>query len=267
MTEGVFPPIVADVLILLSVALGIIALIAAALVLSTQKQLRSDVRKIAALERELAQLKREVAKLTAALAEGPAPVSEQPAQAPPGAKAAPEPVPVPSAGPALTPEERARQVNAAAQPSKGKQSARPQEVWAPLLMDFNSLAASMQVPRADEACEAFIANYHLQMLRTSPHKVQGNDGHLVPQYEVTETLADCTYWGWRLPDNLGRAVVLPNPLLGCDQTFYEEKGLKETFASNYEKGSYKTVEVKLPAMFRIEEGRWLIDQPGVIKVK
>ena len=272
MAEGVFPPIVADVLILLSVALGVIALIVAAGVASLQKQMRDDVKKIAVLERDVAKLKRQVAGLLAAQSGAePHPSAEQgtprAAAAVPRptreAQAAGTPQPAAPAQPAanapMTPAER--QARAAQQP------ARPQNVWTPMLMDYNSLAASMQVPRADEACQAFIDIHHIQMLRTTPHKVQGTDGHLVPQYETTDNFQECTYWGWHLPDDHTRAVVLPNPYLGCTPDLYEEKGYKETFASNYESGDYKQVEVKLPAMFRIEGARWVIDQPGVIKVK
>ena len=263
MAEGVFPPIVADVLILLSVALGVIALIMAAGVASLQKQMRDDVKKIVGLEHDVAKLKRQVAGLQAA--QGEAGSAKEPHHADHGTPPQGEPhgasqaLGGAQAAAPLTPAER--QARAAQQP------ARPQNVWTPMLMDYNSLAASMQVPRADEACQAFIDIHHIQMLRTAPHKVQGTDGHLVPQYETTDNFQECTYWGWHLPDDHTRAVVLPNPYLGCTPDLYEEKGYKETFASNYESGDYKQVEVKLPAMFRIEGNRWVIDQPGVIKVK
>ena len=162
MAEGVFPPIVADVLILLSVALGVIALIMAAGVASLQKQMRDDVKKIVGLEHDVAKLKRQVAGLQAA--QGEAGSAKEPHHADHGTPPQGEPhgasqaLGGAQAAAPLTPAER--QARAAQQP------ARPQNVWTPMLMDYNSLAASMQVPRADEACQAFIDIHHIQMLPT-----------------------------------------------------------------------------------------------------
>lgn len=236
MLAGVFPPIAADLLILLSVALGIIALIGAAWVISQQRQIHEDVQKIAGLEMAVHKLQKEVEALQH--------------QVQPPKAAAPAPAPAPQA-PGGTPL---------------SQPMRAQQPWAAMLQDYNSLAASMKAPRAEEACTAFVAKYHIQLLTTTEHKVQGTDGKLVPQFVLAVTLNDSTYWGWVLPGQPEKAVVVPNPLHGYDQQLQEEGGMKETFASNYETGSYTELTVKLPAEFRIADKTWLIQQPGVLRV-
>lgn len=235
MLAGVFPPIAADVLILLSVALGIMALIGAAWVISQQRQIHEDVQKIAGLEMAVHKLQKEVKALQQqSRPQKMAPASAPEPQAPVGAPLS-QPMSV-------------------------------QQPWAAMLQDYNSLAASMKAPRAEEACKAFVAKYHIQLLTTTEHKVQGTDGKLVPQFVMAVTLNDSTYWGWALPGQPDMAVVVPNPLHGYDQQLHEEGGMKETFASNYETGSYTELTVKLPAEFRIADQTWLIQQPGVLRV-
>ena len=57
------------------------------------------------------------------------------------------------------------------------------------------------------------------------------------------------------------------PLVEYNEELHSHKGMKETFASNYEKGSFKQLQVKLPAQFTQRLGAWKIVQPGVIKVQ
>lgn len=235
MEQGIFPPIVADVLIVLSIAVSIIALIGAALAITAQKSARDKLHRVDELEEEIRNLKEELAA--------------QPQQGKGGAPGKPADPPLRKAAPDAAELSAARQI------------------WQDFVDDYNSLAASMNVPRADEACGAFIANYKAQILRLGDARAQAASGQDDPVFVQADDVKTSGYWAWPLPGATNRFVVVPNPLHGYTQELHEKGGMKETFASNYETGEFKLISVKIPAVFRQDKKIWKIDQPGVIRLK
>lgn len=136
-------------------------------------------------------------------------------------------------------------------------------LWQAFVEDYNSLASSMDVPKAEEACEAFIKTHGLKMLVCIDHAAEFA-GTTAPKYVPVDQIGASTYWAYNI-EGTSYAVV-PNPLVPYGERMHTEGGMKETFASNYKDGSYTSVIVKLPALFKNENGNWKIAQPGVIKV-
>lgn len=219
-----FPPLVADVLIILTGVISLIALVSAAYCGSILIHGRKQVAKIAALEDGLKKTQQALDALLAQEKEKTAPKR-------------------PAAAPTETPP-----------------------VWQAFLADYNSLAVSMDVPKADQACEAFARNYGLDLLICVDHASEEN-GQAAPKFAPVEQIAASQYWAWLLPDQTEDYIVVPNPLHPYDQKLHTEGGMKETFASNYEQGEYHMIHVKLPAQFHKKEGKWKVIQPGVIQVK
>ena len=233
-----FPPLVAGVLIVLIGVLSVVSLVGVAYNWSVIISGRKQFNKIAELEKEVAALKQDVKVLKARLsAEATA------AQAEAEAKEA---------------EQALEQEAILAEKQK--------EVWHAFLADYNNLAASMDVPKAQQACEAFVKTNELEVFVCTDHAAQEN-GQVMPQFAAVEDIAQSTYWAWPVPEAVGAYIVVPNPLHPYDQQLHNEGGMKETFASNYEQGECREIQVRLPAKFQKRNGQWKIIQPGVIRIK
>ena len=221
---ALFPPLVADVLLILTGVISIVALVSAAYGWSIIINGRKEVDKIVMLEDELKKTQHELSALSMRLKENSRPEKTVtiPTEVPP--------------------------------------------VWQAFLADYNSLAISMDVPKADQACDAFARNYGLTLLICVDHAAQEN-GQTVPKFAPVEQIMASQYWVWQLPEKTDEYIAVPNPLHPYDQQLHAEGGMKETFASNYEQGSYHTIHVKLPARFQKKDGAWKISQPGVIQVR
>lgn len=228
-----FPPLVAQVMLVLVGVIGVVSLVVGAYNWSTLISGRSQFRKIEVLEQDVAKLQREIKTLNDRLAE-----CERKMAAPKET----EPVPA------------------------GPQAAEPEELWSEFVSDYNSLAASMDVPKALHACATFAETYRLSFLICVDHAAREN-GQIAPKFTAVDQLEQSTYWCWPVPDTIGAFVVVPNPLNAYDEDLHNEGGMKETFASNYESGCCKEIRVRLPAKFQQQGGNWKIIQPGVIKVK
>ncbi|MBQ1868435.1 hypothetical protein [Selenomonas sp.] len=227
-----FPPLVAQVMLVLVGVIGIVSLVVGAYNSSILISGRRQFLKIEVLEQNIAKLQQEIKELKSK--QLPVEESQPVAIVPP----APDPL----------------------------ESTGSDEVWADFLNDYNNLAASMDVPKAPQACETFAGTYQLSFLICIDHASQEN-GVVLPKFAEVKQLAESTYWAWPVPDTGGAYVVVPNPLHAYDEKLHTEGGMKETFASNYEAGSCKEIKVRLPAKFQNRNGNWKIIQPGVIKVK
>ena len=227
-----FPPLVAQVMLVLVGVIGIVSLVVGAYNWSTLISGRKQFLKIEVLEQDIAKLQRELKELKS---------KQQPVEAPqPVTIMPPTPDPLESTG--------------------------ADEVWADFLNDYNNLAASMDVPKAPQACETFAGTHQLTFLICLDHAAQEN-GMVSPKFAEVHQLTESTYWAWPVPETGGAFVVVPNPLHPYDEKLHTEGGMKETFASNYEAGTCKEIKVRLPAKFQNRKGTWKIIQPGVIKVK
>ena len=234
MEAGLFPPLVASVLIILVGAISMVALVGLAYNYSFIISARTKISRIEELEHEVKALQRDIKELKERAAKKSAPEFAVPD------KVAAKPVPA---------EERKLK----------------QEVWQGLVDDYNNLANIMNVPRAAEACENFVRNNKLQMFICK--EPQAADGGQTPVYETVDTVDISRYWAWPVTGQPDDFIVMPNPLIEYNEELHNKGGMKETFASNYETGSFRHVQVKLPAYFTQRQGNWKIVQPGVIRVK
>jgi len=135
--------------------------------------------------------------------------------------------------------------------------------WQAMVDDFNVLAANMNQPRYKQACERFVEKYHLALLAF----VEIDKMTEQPKFVVIGDILQSNLWAMTVPDGPGKYAVVPNPIKAYNREAHEHHGMKETFASNYENGAvYSGYQVKLPAMFKAVLGNWRIDRPGVIRL-
>lgn len=245
---GIFSPMVGDILTLFAFVVSVLALVAAAYALSTVRQKAAEVDKVYALEAEVKKLRRQLESLRGAqTAEQVAAITA--AAGVPSGKGAPE---------------------RAASGAKAADGGQPEAeaVWSRFVTDYNNLSASMDVPRAEEACQAFVDNYQLRLLRCTDHDaVDETTGDHAPKFTLAP-FSISAFWAWQVPEDKGHFVVVPNPLRVYGERAHAEGGMKETFASNYEAGrEYHRIQVRLPALLRKDSNGWHIEQPGVICLK
>lgn len=224
---ALFSPLASGVLLVLAVVLGVLSLVAAAYSWSAILSSRSRLDKIDTLEQELRKLRQDVKVLQSNLA--------------------------------------GLQLQAA--PAAGEpEKERP--VWQDFIDDYNSLAISMNVPKAEEACEAFLRAYGLSLLVCVNPAAQEDSGRRTgPKFSEVDQLPTSTLWAWPIPEQAGAYAIVPNPLIPYGANLHNKGGMKETFASNYEQGEYRSIQVRLPALFHQQDHHWKIEQPGVIRLK
>ena len=145
-----------------------------------------------------------------------------------------------------------------------KEPAEDKEPWQAMVEEFNTLAGNVNQPRFGQACERFIEKYHLALLAFTEMDTLTDQ----PKYVVVDDFAQSVLWAMTIEgEGPGKYAVVPNVLRAYTRDAHEHQGMKETFASNYEKGgSYSGYQVKLPAMFKAVLGNWRIDRPGVIRL-
>ncbi|SHK37098.1 hypothetical protein SAMN05216582_1031 [Selenomonas ruminantium] len=241
MEPALFSPMMADMILILVGAVSIVALIGTAYNYSIIISRRDKILKIEQLERDLKLLQQEIRELKNGA------VKIRRGEAAPAAEA--------GASAAADTQKRTP-------PEKKMQP----EVWRKFVDDYNNLANSMNVPRAAEACDNFVKSHKLTLLVcVVSGPASANGGSL--SYETVEQVAGSNYWAWNVAGQPEDFVVVPNPLVPYDEKLHQAGGMKETFASNYETGSFKQIQVKLPACFTRKAGSWKIVQPGVIRLK
>ncbi|SFT85333.1 hypothetical protein SAMN02910356_02427 [Selenomonas sp. GACV-9] len=233
-----FPPLVAGVLIVLIGVLSVVSLVGVAYNWSVIISGRSQFNKIADLEKEVASLKQDIKVLKSRLSAEEA---------------------------ALQAQQEAKSAEQALE-KEAELAETQHEVWHAFLVDYNNLAASMDVPKAQQACETFVQANALEPFICIDHAAQEN-GQIMPKFAAAADVAQSTYWAWPVPEAVGAYIVVPNPLHPYDQKLHTEGGMKETFASNYEQGEFHDVQVRLPAKFQKRNDQWKIIQPGVIRMK
>ena len=136
--------------------------------------------------------------------------------------------------------------------------------WQDMVDEFNALAGNMNQPRFGQACERFVEKYHLALLAFAEMDSLTDQ----PKFVVVDEFAKSCLWAMTIEGaGPGKYAVVPNPIRPYSSDMHEHQGMKETFASNYEKSSnYSTYQVKLPAVFKAVLGNWRIDRPGVIRL-
>lgn len=124
--------------------------------------------------------------------------------------------------------------------------------------EFNLLAASMSVPKQLQACEKFVKDHGLKMIR------YGGMMHFLPAMDVDES----NYWAWKIPEQKNLYAVVPNPMKPCDRDVYERGGMNTIFESNYGDGAYARYIVVNPAMFTANDADvWQLQTAGELKLQ
>ena len=246
---GILPPVFRDVLIILCIVLGVLLLFAVAYLWTVMQQAKDQTGQIKRLNEDLKAVTTELRTLQAILMPEEFGKGKQ-------EEAEPEVEPVLSFP----------------QPEEGKPVSVKRTVWQDFVDDFNSLARSMDIPKADVACKNFVGLHQLILLKCLfPSSSDGRHSEMPPKFAREKNIADGVYWAWPIPEEEGRFAAVPRPDMDYDEKLYRQGGLKETFASNFENGDrgvvYHHVEVKLPAIFVNKNGNWHIEQPGLIRLE
>ena len=132
----------------------------------------------------------------------------------------------------------------------------PQDPWMDFVADFNTLAEEMVKPGQLTRCEKFVREKKLRAL------TYGGAMTFRPAIDVR----DSSYWAFKLSGD--EFAVVPNPMNPCDEEMHEQGGMKEIFALNYQRGTYKKYSVKLPAIFTHDPERgWMLKNPGVVNLE
>ncbi len=243
--DGVLPPVLRDVVVILCMVLSVLLLIAVAVLWTAQHGMREKVARCSKLEGDLKAVTTELRELQSVL------------------------MPERSKSDMEEEEEGDPVLSVPESPVKNPPPVK-RSVWQNFVDDFNSLARSMDIPKAEIACENFVALHKLVLLTCLSHGgFDGKGNEMEPAFSLERSVKASTYWAWPLPDEQGRYAVVPNPILRYDDKLHREGGMKETFASNFENETAATfchVEVKLPAIFTNRSGKWKVEQPGLIRL-
>lgn len=241
MEAGLFPPMIAHVVLILVGAISVVALVGIAYNYSIIIGNRGRMAKVDELEQEVKSLQREMKEIRERV--NKAQLKDA--------------VPIDKGVPVSA-------VNVA-KPAADERQLK-QEVWQKFVDDYNNLANSMNVPKAAEACENFVRTnkVHLLICVGPADPLTGDN---TPVYAPVDKVEESNYWAWDVPGQPEDFAVVPNPMVEYTEDLHHHGGMKETFASNFEKASCKQIQVKLPAHFTQRLGAWKIVQPGVIRVK
>ncbi|MCR5758281.1 MAG: hypothetical protein K6F95_10305 [Selenomonas sp.] len=239
MEAGLFPPMAANVLLILVGAISMVALVGIAYTYSIAASNRRQIARIEDIEHTIKVLQQDIRDLQRKMGED-------------------------RKGEGRQADESSAKVRPNSPIADTGRGNLKQEIWQGFVDDYNNLANSMNVPKAEEACDNFVHNNRVKLLICITRQ---EEGERTPVYEMVNSVGDSKYWAWNLPGQPEDFIVVPNPLQEYDEELHHQGGMKETFASNYETGRFKQVQVKLPAHFTLRQGKWKIIQPGVIRVK
>lgn len=165
--QGILPPIMTDMLLMLNLVLSVILMFAVAYLLMTRQQ-NDKIRKI---NDRLKKISNELKLLDGKIRDmkPPRKVDSVPAAEPFG----------------INPNEPREEMSE----SSG--------VWRRFVEDYNHIAASMQVPGQLKACQKFVEDNGLRLLQYSGMM------NFTPALDVEES----GYWLWKFPDSNQYAVV------------------------------------------------------------
>ena len=230
MEEPVLSPLLSSALNFLSLAFSVVLLFITAYLWSSNRNKTEELKRIQA---ELRKVKKTVSTLQDRIGElrGPTIVAD-----------VPEPEPF---GLDLS-EPRLEKITPLA----------PQEPWIPFVDDYNKLAVEMKKVGQLLKCEKFVREKKLRILN------YGGSLTFRPAIDVK----DSGFWAFKCFGD--EYAVVPNPMNPCDEDLHENGGIKESFALNYEDGTYKKYFVKLPAIFVQDELKgWTLKNPGVVNLE
>ena len=177
---------------------------------------------------------------------------------------APEPRPVPEPASVSVPE--LRSVPEPEERAEPDAISEDKPIWQDFLDDYHALREKFSPAYSEELCQPFVDQYKLRLLICSDHAAVEN-GKAVPQFEEVRELYGAPYWAYGIPGLSNNYAVVPSPMFPYDRIMHEQGGMKETFAARYEAGkSYDRLIVDMPAIFSLQQDKWHIEQPGLLKL-
>lgn len=225
------PTMILHVLSMFGLVLSVILLFAAAYVIISLRQIKKRLKKVNKLETDVKAITNEVHSLRAMRA---------------------------SENPVAVPKE-------AAEIADGPNI--ESSLWMPFIEKYNELSAQQGSADSKENLSQFAADNNIAALDCIDHDAKENN-RPAPKFIAAKSALDGNFWAWQIPTTNGRFVIVPNPSKPYTENLHFEGGMKETFASNYEKNiEYKKLDVKLPAIFKNENDNWIIEQPGLIRLE
>ena len=231
---GIMSPLLSDSLTLLSIVLSIILLIALSYIWSIQRQDRDDIAKLSNTVKNLSKKLKDIETLQ--IEKNSSKETEK-----------------------ISKDISVKVDNEPKTETKNfitNQVQIPRNLWADFLESYNHIAESMAVPGQLKACENFVNENNLKIL------VYNGSMNFVAASDVKES----RFWAWKIEES-NKFAVVPNPMIKYDEDLHSHSGMKETFASNYENGSYTKYFAELPAILSCDENNnWKILEPGVIKL-
>ena len=268
--DGMLPPVLRDVMVVLALVLAVLLLIAVAVLWSMQHHYRARLAVLDRLTNDMKAVTAELRSLQSLIL--PPSLDDLPIELPKEPEP-PEPQKVPPPElPKETPKETEPVLSSPEpEPQEKEPTTVKRSVWQGFVDDFNNLAQSVDVPKADVACENFAGLQKLVLLDCIAHSgaaIKGSQAE--PIFAVEKSVKGSVYWAWPIPKEKDRYAVVPNPIISYDDNLHREGGMKETFASNFENGAasvYRHVSVKFPAIFKKEGEKWKIEQPGLIRLE
>lgn len=129
--------------------------------------------------------------------------------------------------------------------------------WESFIENYNHIAKSMAVPGQLKACENFVTENNLTIL------ICGAKADFV----LASSVAESRVWAWKM-EGSDKYIVVPNPMIAYDEELHIHGGMKNIFKSNYESGIYGTYFVEKPAIFSCnDKNKWKILELGVVKLE
>ena len=119
------------------------------------------------------------------------------------------------------------------EPKKDPTPKKQGNPWDDFLADYNLLAASLDGPQGQEACDRFFALHQLKGLICLDPAAQEN-GKPAPKFVEVAQAAKSAYWALAIGEGDKQFAIVPNPVKGYTKNLHEKGGMKETFASNFE---------------------------------
>ena len=229
---SILPPIVADVLLILSIALGIILLVAFSYLWSARRQDREDIEKLMANMKDLS---KKIKDLETSMNEtsDSKKVEELPEVEPFGIA-----------------------IDKKTESDKHNEE-KTQQPWDSFIEDYNHIAKSMAVPGQLKACENFVKENGLKILIYDVNI----------KFIAAKNVSESRFWAWTM-EGSNEYIVVPNPMITYDEELHNQPGMQKTFETNYENGKYNTYYVKNPAIFICnDKNEWQILELGILKLE
>ena len=226
----ILSPILSTILLFLSIALGVILLIAFAYLWSMQKQDREELERLSIIVKNLSKKIKEL--------ENPMPEKNDLKKIDKIVEAKPVEIPI--------------EKNTSSSLKDDSQSS-----WELFIENYNHIAKSMAVPGQLKACENFVAENKLTIL------ICGSNA----KFTLASSVSESRVWAWKWDEN-DKYIVVPNPMIAYDEELHIHGGMKKIFISDYKSGVYSTYFVEKPAIFACDKkNEWKILELGFIKLE